>query len=137
MKQTNFYNKKNNTVELVQSNFQKNKVQWNTDIDYKDNAGFIFIYTTWCETCHTMKDWYENLADYWKYDFHMGAVNAMDIKHGNDELTAKMGIQGFPVFYSVDIDGTIRKLDVILNCEMIYESMLNKVDEVRGKRTML
>lgn len=121
--------------ELSKINFDKKgkKVSWLNN-NYPDAAGFIFVYATWCETCHQMSSWYETLGRYWENEFHLGAVNSMDIANKNDELTASWKIEGYPAFYFVDTKGKVSQMKVKLNKDYIYEAMLDKLDSVRSCR---
>jgi len=125
-----------NVEELRKNDFDKklNVVKWREQRHLPDSAGFIFVYATWCETCHQLKPWYDNLGRYWENEFHLGSVNAMDIENENDKLTAEWGIDGYPVFYFVRRDGRVSRMNVKLNKDYIYDSMLEMVDKVRSER---
>ena len=137
-----FYGVGDAVVELSARNFYKKNGEWYIQwpkhqpkkMVFPDGAGFVFVYASWCETCHSLRNWFETMGRQWENQFHMGALHAMNLKEGNDELTAKMGIDGFPVFYSVKPSGQIKRINSQLNEAYLYESMLDEVERVRSMR---
>jgi thiol-disulfide isomerase/thioredoxin len=137
-----YYGEGDAVVELTARDFRKKKGEWYIQwpknrpngMVFPDGAGFLFVYATWCESCHSLRKWFETVGRQWENQFHMGAVNAMNLNGGNDALVANWGLDGFPVFYAVEPSGKIKHLDTQLNEAYLYESMLEEVERVRSIR---
>ena len=118
----NIYGKDKAVIELVLSDFKyKNKKLYIKNKYFKDKKGLIIFYSPTCSHCLKISDLIINLALSNENLFYFGAVNAENIKDGNDYLFYYANIKNIPTIKYIKKDGLLEdyKYDYTLD-NLIY-----------------
>jgi len=102
------YGEEKGIVELKLEDFNyKDKKLYIKNSYFNDKKGFIIFYAPWCKHCNKISNLLIDLALLNINIFNFGAINAENIKDGNDKVCIYANITKFPTIKYIDTDGTL------------------------------
>tara|TARA_Y100000385_G_C12713154_1_gene475460 strand:- start:163 stop:591 length:429 start_codon:yes stop_codon:yes gene_type:complete len=125
----NKYTKEHSVIELVGSDFNKNKV---VNKNFEGKNALIKFYAPWCPHCTVLVEQLDfiakNLDD---HGFKVGAVNVTN--KTNKEISQLVGITTIPAFYSMNSNGELVKEEI--KGELDMKSILDTICNFTNKKT--
>jgi len=102
------YGEEKGIIELKLEDFNyKDKKLYIKNSYFNDKKGFIIFYAPWCKHCNKISNLLIDLALLNINIFNFGAINAENIKDGNDKICIYENITKFPTIKYINTDGTL------------------------------
>ena len=93
-------------LKLKDFDYKDDKLYINNDY-FNDKKGFIIFYAPWCKHCNKISNLLIDLALLNINIFNFGAINAENIKDGNDKVCIYENITKFPTIKYINNDRTL------------------------------
>lgn len=86
----------------------------NDNIFIKKNKlkGILIFYTPWCMTCNASVNFWNDMANIFKYKIQIYAYNTYDYRNKNEEIGSYLSLKQYPSYYYFNEDGKINYLNI-------------------------